>query len=87
MWEHILKQDNGGHAGLLSPTGQSPELHTLESASVLGKLVGWFGGRGPPIQAAFPDPDFGYGNNVESVVLGRGSLGSSSSRNGPDLAI
>ena len=86
MWEHILKWGNGGHAGLLFPSGQSPELYTLESASVLGELVGWFGGRGPPIQAAFPDPDLGNGSNVESVVLGRGSLGSSS-RNGPDLAI
>lgn len=45
-----------------------------------------FGDRGPPIQAAFADPDVGNSSNVESVVLGVGSLGSSS-RIGPEMAL
>ena len=65
------------------PPGIKALSRTLQSVSVLGEM---FGDRGPPIQAAFADPDLGNGSNVESVVLGRESLGSSS-RIGPEMAL
>ena len=83
MRGHILKWGSGGVLLGFCPPGIKALSCTLQSVSVLGEL---FGDRGPLIQAAFADLDLGNGSNVESVVLGRESLGRSS-RIGPEMAL